>query len=398
MNERLLAASPLSFDNAPLVAGIDWDNWLGISAPFRNRSYTCREVVERFERNDYEWDIHGTLYEPESETHPGLGFVLLHGGAGSEREVWETPDGRPGLAAVLASQGFRCLAVTFPGHYPRDGEWKASTEQRQPAYLLDRDLAPEEIADRNLKCTFNTIVQGTAALLDQCLDGYRVLAFGHSTGGPMSMFLYRFVKRVQIAGIVGWASGGPDGWYAEWARWVVDKTDVIRPLGAMSRRSVESFQSAGYEDAPELCPWGGAEEYMAWGNRHKSQMKSGLCDNQHWGHVETLREYSRVTGLPESEFVDHLRDPDPDWLSKVSVLLITGENDKNHWIEGREEQRSLERFVGEKFALRAHRTQVIVVPKYGHFGYVGLHNEKIVYCWLNALSKGFFNPIASIEA
>ena len=36
----------------------------------------------------------------------------------SEKIMDLTPDGRPGLARVLASQGFKALALTYPGHYP----------------------------------------------------------------------------------------------------------------------------------------------------------------------------------------------------------------------------------------------------------------------------------------
>jgi len=79
-------------------------------------------------------------------------------------------------------------------------------------------------------------------------------------------------------------------------------------------------------------------------------------------------------------------------LSKVSVLLLTGENDKNHWLTGATEERKLERFMGEKFQRRASRARVVLIPKYGHFGFAGLHNEKIAYIWLHALKSGYFRP------
>ena len=37
----------------------------------------------------------------------------------------------------------------------------------------------------------------------------------------------------------------------------------------------------------------------------------------------------------------------------------------------------------------ACRTRAIVVPRLGHFGFVALHNEKIVYCWPKALEADF---------
>ena len=369
---------------------LTWEDWLEFKPLHPDGAWQTHDITHRFSRNGYEWDIHGTLYEPQAERYPGYGFVLTHGGAGSEHELRETPDGRPGLAAVLAAQGFRCLAVTYPGHYPLQGEWQTPAAQRDPVYRLDSTLSEAEIHARNLRCTFNTVVQGTAELVDRCLPGRRVFAFGHSTGGPMAVFLYRFLREASIAGIFGWGSGGPDGWYREWIRWCSDEADPVFALDVVSRRTAASFRAAGYEDPADLCPWGGAQGYTAWADRFKSQMKTALCDNQHFAHVEKLREYARETGLPEQEYLDHLHDPDPTWLARTPVLLLTGENDRQHWLRGRGPDGQLERFIGEKYAQRAARTRVVVVPRYGHFGYVSLYNEKIAYYFLRALHEGFF--------
>jgi pimeloyl-ACP methyl ester carboxylesterase len=377
----------------PLLMRLSWNGWLGIGAPYAEVSYTTKDVVTRFTRNGYVWDVHGTLYVPNRESIPGTAFFLTHGGAGSEKEVHETPDGRPGLAPVLAAQGFRCLAVTYPGHYPPGGEWKTPVARRQPLYLLDRKLPLSETKARHLRCTFNTAVEGMARLADKHLAGCKVLSFGHSTGGPMAMALQRFLRKATVTGIVGWASGGPDGWSKEWSEWLGEKPPRVRPIDSMQRRSSESFRNSGYEDAQDITPWGGAEEYTAWGDRFKSQMKTSLCDNQHDGNVKVLKEYAKRTGLPEREYFDHLRDPDPEWLGRTSVLLLVGENDRNHWFYGKTEKQKQEVAMGEKFALRTPRARVVLVPKYGHFGYVGLHNEKIAYAWLWALKGGFFNTL-----
>jgi pimeloyl-ACP methyl ester carboxylesterase len=379
-------------DADELLVRVDWKQWLAIAAPYREVPYTVREVTTRLARNGYDWDIHGRLYVPRREAMPGTAFFLTHGGAGSEMEVHETPDGRPGLAAVLASQGFRCLAATYPGHYPPGGEWTTPVARRQPAYLLDRKLPISEIRERNLRCTFNTVVEGMARLADRHLAGCKILSFGHSTGGPMAMMLARFLKKAEVVGIVGWASGGPDGWYREWVDWVGAKPDVLRPIRSFARRSPGSFRAAGYEDERVLTPWGGAEAYMAWGNRWKSQMKTSLCDNQHNASIALLKEYAKLTGLPEREYLDHLWDPDPEWLGRTGVLLLVGENDRNHWFYGKSETDKLEAFMGGKFAQRAARARVVLVPRYGHFGYVALHNEKIAYAWLWALRNGYFAP------
>jgi hypothetical protein len=391
----------LSSENSPLpgqpgwLVHLDWDNWLEYAPRYPDGGYTLREAVHRYERNGYQWDIHGTLYEPAFDRYPGLGFVMTHGGAGSEWELRETPDGRPGLAPVLAAQGLRCLVVTYPGHYPASGVWTEAVETRQPVYLLDRELSEHELRDRHLKCTYNVIVQGMAGLTDALLAGRDVFAFGHSTGGPMAVSLQRFVKHVRIKGILGWGSGGPDGWYHEWEQWIAPEHDRLFALDVVQRRSVASFRAAGYEDPPELTPWGDAHDYMEWGNRYKSQMKTGLCDNQHSAHVGLLHAYARETGLPVSEYIDHLGDPDPDWLSQTGVLLLTGEQDRQHWLRTASPVGQLERYFGEKFSLRAARTRVVVVPKYGHFGFAGLHNEKIIYYFLDALHAGFFGNVVS---
>ncbi|MDF2114388.1 hypothetical protein PY365_02280 [Roseiarcaceae bacterium H3SJ34-1] len=390
-NDKLVA--DLLHDEA-MLRRVDWPEWLSVAAPAEAQTFHKSAVTQRFGRNGYEWDIHGTLYTPERERLPGIGFVLFHGGAGSEKEVEETPDGRPGLASVLAAQGFRCLAVTYPGHIPASGIWDTPVSEREPVYLLDRQLSPAEIADRHDKCTFNTIVEGAALLVEASMPGYQLLAFGHSTGGPMSMFLYRFLRSARVIGIVGWGSGGPDGWYREWVEWCSHKKDAVAGPNSISRRSVESFRKAGYEDTLELCPWGTAEDYFTWANRFKSQLKTGLCDNQHSAHVNALVATAKRVGLPVDEYIDCLRDPDPDWLAGVGVLLMVGENDRNHWLIGATEEKKLEIFMGTKFAQRARRTKVVLVSRYGHFGYVGAYNEKIAFIWVEALMAGFFDGVA----
>ncbi|HTH97275.1 MAG TPA: alpha/beta fold hydrolase [Stellaceae bacterium] len=385
--QQLLTA----FGQDKLLIELGWAHWLDVQAPYATTPYTTRDVTARYARNGYDWDIHGTLYEPAREAKPGVGFVLFHGGAGSEKELLETPDGRPGLGAVLAAQGFRCLAITYPGHYPPGGAWTESVAERQPWYLLDRKLPIEEIRARNIRCTFNTILQGAGLLTDQHMAGYDLLSFGHSTGGPMSIDLHRFLTRSRIIGIVGWASGGPDGWALEWTDWTGARPPQVHPLELFARRDAPSFRAAGYEDERDLAPWGGAEEYMVWGDKWKSQMKTALCDNQHCAPIAYLKQYCELTGLPLEEYIDHLRDPDPNWLAKTGVLLLVGERDKNHWYWGEKIEHKQEVFIGKKFEMRTPWTKVVLLERYGHFGYVALHNEKIAYTWLHALEAGYFD-------
>lgn len=381
-------------DGKELLVNIDWQQWLGIPAPYETTGVTRQEVTARFSRNGYEWDIHGSLFLPEKERDSGLAIAMFHGGAGSENIFDKTPDGRPGLGRVLAAQGVRALAMTYPGHWSPNpgGLWTMPVPERMPIYLLDRTLPEAEILDRNLKCTFNTILQGAGQLVDTHLAGRKVIAFGHSTGGPMAAHLHRFAKQVEIIGIAGFGSGGPDGWRRQWREETGAETAKQFPIDHISRRSPKTFRASGYEDPEDLCPWGGAEGYISWAESIRSQMKTSLCDNQHIGNNEIFAEYAARTGLPLTEYADHMQNPDPAWLARISVLLVVGDNDKGHWHHGSPVTgHRREPWMGAKYrAMGTKRAHVPVIARYGHVGYCELYNEKIAYLWLWAYKTGYF--------
>ena len=174
------------------------------------------------------------------------GFRFFSRRRRSEKIMDFTPDGRPGLARVLAAQGFKVLSLTYPGHYPPGGVWKYTRAPNvMPIYLLDRELPQEEILDRNLKCTFNVILQGAGLLTDEHLAGREIIGFGHSTGGPMAAHLTRFSKKTKVIGIVGFGSGGPDGWRLEWRNKTGAEKYGEKPIDHVSRRSPDSFKEFG---------------------------------------------------------------------------------------------------------------------------------------------------------
>ncbi len=374
-----------------LLLQFDWAEWLAIAPPYSSGKFTTQDVTTRYNRNGYDWDMHGTLYSPEKEIDGKRAFVFFHGGAASEKIMDLTPDGRPGLARVLAAQGFRVLSLTYPGHYPPDGVWKIPVPERMPIYLLDRDLTQDEILDRNLKCTFNVILQGAGALTDQHLAGREIIGFGHSTGGPMAAHLTRFSKNTKVIGIVGFGSGGPDGWRRQWREKTGAEKYVEKPIDHIARRSPESFKNSGYVDPEDLTPWGGADDYIRLVTPLRSQMKISLCDNQHNAAVEILEEYPKRTGLPREEYFDHLQEPDSNWLKTIRVLLVAGENDKGHWVNGGAPlENKREMFMGAKYAATTRGAHVVLIPRYGHVGYAELYNEKIAYLWLWAYQSGYF--------
>jgi len=374
-----------------LLLKLDWDEWLAIQPPHTAREFTSIDATVRFQRNGYDWDMHGTVYSPREETDARRAFVFFHGGAGSEKIMDLTPDGRPGLARVLAAQGFKVLALTYPGHYPPGGVWKQPVAERNPIYLFDRDLAEQEILDRNLKCTFNVILQGAGLLTDRHFAGREIIAFGHSTGGPMAAHLSRFSEKTKVIGIVGFGSGGPDGWRKQWRDTTGAEKYVEKPIDHVSRRSPDSFKESGYIDPEDLTPWGGADDYIRLVSPLRSQMKTSLCDNQHNAAVGILDEYAKRTGLPREEYFDHLQEPDSKWLKSIHVLLTVGENDKGHWVRGDNLEHKREMFMGAKYAAATRGAHVVLIPRYGHVGYAELHNEKIAYLWLWAHKAGYFD-------
>jgi pimeloyl-ACP methyl ester carboxylesterase len=374
-----------------LLIKLTWDDWLALPQPYSEGKFSTSETATRYNRNGYDWDMHGTVFTPDKEADARRSFVFFHGGAGSEKIMDLTPDGRPGLARVLASQGFKVLALTYPGHYPAGGVWKQPIPERMPTYLMDRELPEEEILDRNLKCTFNVILQGAGQLADQHFAGREIIGFGHSTGGPMAAHLTRFSKKTKVIGLVGFGSGGPDGWRMEWRNQTGAEKYTEKPIDQISRRSPDSFKESGYVDPEDLTPWGGADDYIRLISPLRSQMKTSLCDNQHNAATGILEEYPKRTGLPREEYFDHLQEPDQNWLRTIKVLLTVGENDKGHWVRGERLEDKREMFMGAKYASTTRGAHVVLIPRYGHVGYSELYNEKIAYLWLWAYRSGYFN-------
>ena len=373
-----------------LLYRLSWDDWMAIEAPYPSGAYDHGDVWKRYSRNGYDWDIQAKLYTPRREVDPSVAFVIYPGGSGNAHNVDLTPDGRPGLARVLAAQGFKVLSVSYTGLYPPGGVWSRPAATRLPHYLRDRDLPEAEISDRNLKCTFNVLVQGSAELADEHLAGRDIVAYGYSTGGPMAAHLHRFVKNARVKALAGFGSGGPDGWAKEWRDGNGLERSTPMAIGAIMRRTAEGLRKRGYDALGDLCPWGSLERYVEICEPLRSHINLSLCQNQHAGHVERLKEFAARTGLPESEYLDHLRDPDPAWLAATSALLLVGENDHGHWVLGERLQDKLEYCMARRYAERGAKVRLATVPRYGHNGYCERHCEKFAYLWLWAFREGFF--------
>ena len=111
--------------------------------------------------------------------------------------------------------------------------------------------------------------------------------------------------------------------------------------------------------------------------------------------IKSLKEYPVVTGLPNEEYIGHFREPDAEFLRKIKVLLLVGENDRGHWKTGgqRPEERQ-EGFVAKLYAEKTMGAHLALLPKYTHMGHWALHNEKFVYLWLWAVKSGYFGNLS----
>jgi len=378
------------------IGDLDWETLMAVEAPYPRTGFLRREVTVRYRHNGYDWDIHGSVYTPFRNVLPGHAFVLIHGGGVNELDFYETPDKRPGLAAVIASQGFEVLTPSYPGLWPIGGKWLAPVTERKPCYLFDRDIGDAEMQDRLLKATYQVYMHGIGLLVEKCLGRRTLFAHGHSTGGPMAADLDKYLTTATVAGMLGWGSGGPDGWILRW------RTEHLPPPGpraggltAINYRTVEEYRSRlGYEDLLELTPWGRLEERFELTRDTTPTFNPPLQNVSHLGSVEQLEEYQRASGLPREEYLAHLGEPDAAFLARIRVLLLVGERDLNHWQAGgkRPEERQ-DGFVAKRYAERTRGAHLIVVPKFTHMGHWALHNEKLAYLWLWAVRSGYFGDL-----
>lgn len=381
--------SLLSFlGSKELLRKLTWDEWLDIGRPYPDVSFKRDGVFAKYERNGYDWDIHGQVYTPEKEVDPSVAFVIGFGTNGSAGEAHQTPDGRPGIAQVLAMQGFKVLAYTFAGHYnPPDGLWNQPIPERLPSFVQDRKLPLDEIKDRCLKATFDMNIQGLGVLADTYLAGRRLIG----CNGTNILRLPKFSKKTKVVGVASMGFGGPDVWRLEWRDKFGHETEEGQsfPIHDIERKSPQYFRGMGYESDEDICPWGGADEYIASVSRWRSQLKWSITVNQHSAAVSLFPEYMKLTGLPREEYFGYLDQPDPEWLKTLGVLLLVGENDKHHWDKTHEDH-SRELFMGRKYAGHTDRSHVIVVPRHGHIGAQELHNENFPYTWLWAFKNKYF--------
>ena len=110
-------------------------------------------------------DFKLTSLNPQAKNYPW--FVIINGGAANFYEFFVHLKNRPGFGQYLA-QKLNVMIVTIPGNF-RYGGWDLplADPNRQPAYVLDRDLSIDEYAIRNAIFTNSLITQGLKALVQR---------------------------------------------------------------------------------------------------------------------------------------------------------------------------------------------------------------------------------------
>ncbi len=140
--------------------------------PAQELGYKAEWVVERFRRYNLDWDITGlrlTSLDPEAKNYPW--FIIINGGAANFYEFFVDLKNRPGWAQYLA-QKLNVMIVTIPGNFKYGGwDLPIADPQRQPAYLLDRELSGGRIRRPQCDLHQRLIMQGLKALVQKQHDG-----------------------------------------------------------------------------------------------------------------------------------------------------------------------------------------------------------------------------------
>lgn len=352
--------------------------------------YKADWIVERYRRYNLDWDITGlrlTSLNPNARKYPW--FIIINGGAANLYEFVVDLRNRPGWAQYLA-QKLNVMVVTIPGNF-KYGGWEQPIQsiERQPAYLLDRDLPMEESEVRNVLYTNGLLMQGLKALIVKHTQG-EILISGHSTSGELAMLANDDPDlRARLNGrFFGWGSGGPAR--LDRVREVKDPTSFGRgggrsgaappaprqavPLHILARRDPNSY-SRGYSGflnplyEPGMSHYQIAERWLEVEGRRRGNFKQQIQDLEHGGNIE---EKGRI----EVELQDLLKKAGNPWgvnLEDVSkdlfathytrldgykqMVWTVAHFDRNHWVP-EDPSKGIELFFANEYRARNPNAQI----------------------------------------
>jgi hypothetical protein len=350
--------------------------------------YKADWIVERYRRYNLDWDITAlrlTSLNPDARKYPW--FIVMNGGAANLYEFVVDLKNRPGWTQFLA-QKLNVMVVTIPGNFKYGGwEQPIQSVQRQPAYLLDRDLPMEESEVRNVLYTNGLLMQGLKALVMKHTEG-DILLIGHSTSGELAMLANDDPElRARLNGrFLGWGSGGPAR--LDRVREVKDPNSLGRggaatatvaprkpnPLHILARRDPNSY-SRGYSGflnplyEPGMSHYQIAERWLEVEGRRRGNFKQPIQDLEHGGDIQ---EKGRI----EVELENLLKKSGNPWgvnLEEVSkdlflthytrldgykqMVWTVAHFDRNHWVP-EDPVRSVELFFANEYRARNPTAQI----------------------------------------
>ena len=363
--------------------------------PAATLGYKADWIVERYSRYNLDWDITGlrlTSLDPNAKNYPWL--FIINGGAANVYEFYVDLKNRPGWGQYLA-QKLNVMIVTIPGNF-KYGGWEEPIEspQRQPAYLLDRDLSMGEYELRNALFTNGVVMQGLKALITKHTQG-DIFIIGHSTSGELAMLANDDPElRTRLKGrFLGWGSGGPARLFliAE-ARKGVERPAGGRgkptPLQVLARRNAAGYGrdysrwlNPLYE--PGMSTVQIAERWLDAERRRRPNFKQQIQQIEHSrdlddkGRIEVeIESLLKQTGNPWGV---NLEDVNKDLFSSyytrmdgyTHMVWMVARHDYNHWVP-EDPMKALEVSVASEYRRKNPNAKVRIIvwdlpmTHYGH--------------------------------
>src|SRR5262249_198570 len=302
------------------------------------------------------------------------------------------------------AQKLNVMIVTIPGNFKYGGwEQPVADAKRQPAYLLDRDLAIDEYEVRNAIFTNSLVMQGVKALVTNHTAG-DILLVGHATAGELSMPAYEARDlRPRLKGrYLGWGSGGPAR--LELLRRVRGKDIPDRggasppagrtPLYMLERRDPPSY-SRGYSGflnplyEPGMSHLQIAERWLTAEARRRPNFKQQLQNLEHGadlgqkGWVENeIESLLKRTGnpwrIPVEDVAKDLFSTNFTGMAGFGGMVwTTALFHRNHW-NPEQPMKSIGVFVANESRARNPEAQIRVIngdPPMTHYGHLELPKQ-----------------------
>jgi hypothetical protein len=254
--------------------------------------------------------------------------------------------------------------VTIPGNYQHGG-WNKAPDERNPRYILDKELSNEEMDVRNAIFTFELISEGVIQLVNSVTDGPLVIS-GHSTGGEIQFLLKERLRERMQGMSFGWGTGGPARLRRAWADSASadhNQTGEIRyrPITEVRGRSAEGM-THGYigpfnpflaVQSTNIYDWyirvisdndlmlNTAKDYFDKESTRRPYFKQHIQDIEHTGEIE-LRDHMIVdikravaaSQLPvtvEDVIVDLFSTVKTDMTGYNKMVWTSSTLDEGHW-------------------------------------------------------------------